>query len=76
MQADGRTVAGTFTWQEPDTVLDAGTHASVAWKFTPRDTKTYVEVTGTVAVQVNRPRRAPPSAWRASPTTMRPARPA
>lgn len=54
MQADGRTVAGTFTWQEPDTVLDAGTHASVAWKFTPRDTKTYVEVTGTVAVQVNR----------------------
>lgn len=54
MQADGRTVAGTFTWQEPDTVLDAGTHAGTAWKFTPDDTKTYVEATGTVAVQVNR----------------------
>ena len=54
MQADGRTVAGTFTWQEPDTVLDAGTHAGAAWKFTPDDTKTYVEATGTVAVQVNR----------------------
>lgn len=54
MQADGRTVAGTFTWQKPDTVLDAGTHAGAAWKFTPDDTKTYVEATGTVAVQVNR----------------------
>lgn len=54
MQADGRTVAGTFTWQEPDTVLDAGTHAGAAWKFTPDDTKTYEAVTGTVAVQVNR----------------------
>lgn len=54
MQADGRTVAGTFTWQEPDTVLDAGTHAGAAWKFMPDDTKTYVEATGTVAVQVNR----------------------
>ncbi len=40
MQADGRTVAGTFTWQEPDTVLDAGTHAGAAWKFMPDDTKT------------------------------------
>ena len=54
MQADGRTVAGTFTWQEPDTVLDAGTHAGAAWKFMPDDTKTYVEATGTVTVQVNR----------------------
>lgn len=54
MQADGRTVAGTFTWQEPDTVLDAGTHAGAVWKFMPDDTKTYVEATGTVAVQVNR----------------------
>ena len=54
MQADGRTVAGTFTWQKPDTVLDAGTHAGAAWKFTPDDTKTYVEATGTVTVQVNR----------------------
>lgn len=54
MQADGRTVAGTFTWQEPDTVLDAGTHAGAAWKFMPDDTKTYVEATGTVAVQVNK----------------------
>lgn len=54
MQADGRTVAGTFTWQEPDTVLDAGAHTGAAWKFMPDDTKTYVEATGTVAVQVNR----------------------
>ena len=54
MQADGRTVAGTFTWQEPDTVLDAGTHAGAAWKFMPDDTKTYAEATGTVTVQVNR----------------------
>ena len=54
MQADGRTVAGTFTWQEPDTVLDAGTHAGAAWKFMPDDTKTYVEATGTVTVQVNK----------------------
>lgn len=43
MQADGRTVAGTFTWQEPDTVLDAGAHTGAAWKFMPDDTKTYVE---------------------------------
>lgn len=54
MQADGRTVAGTFSWQEPDTVLDAGTHAGAVWKFMPDDTKTYVEATGTVTVQVNR----------------------
>lgn len=54
MQADGRTVAGTFTWQEPDTVLDAGTHAGAAWNFMPDDTKTYVEATGTVTVQVNK----------------------
>lgn len=54
MQADGRTVAGTFTWQEPDTVLDAGAHTGAVWKFMPDDTKTYVEATGTVTVQVNR----------------------
>ena len=46
-------VEGTFLWQQPDTILTAGTHSDAAWKFTPKNTETYAETTGTVTVKVN-----------------------
>ena len=54
MKADDTVVPGTFAWQAPDTVLDAGTHNNVAWKFTPADAQTYEEITGVANVKVNK----------------------
>ena len=54
MKADDTVVPGTFAWQTPDTVLDAGIHNNVAWKFTPNDTQIYEEITGVANVKVNK----------------------
>ena len=44
-------VAGTFTWENPNEVLNAGTHPA-GWKFTPNDGTHYIEVTGESEVTV------------------------
>ena len=55
MKAGDTVVEGTFTWQNPDTVLDASNLGSdVGWKFTPKDGDTYTEVTGTATVKVDK----------------------
>ena len=58
MKAGDATIDGTFTWQNPDTVLDAGTHWNTAWKFTPNETKLYKETSGTAAVTVNKAKQS------------------
>lgn len=51
---DGETeVAGTFTWENPNEVLDTGTHQA-GWKFTPNDGTQYIEVTGKSEVTVDK----------------------
>ena len=51
----GDEVKGTFTWQNPDTVLDASDLGSDAeWKFTPTDKAAYTEATGTATVKVDK----------------------
>lgn len=42
---------GTFVWQTPDAILDAGRHADLGWKFTP-DNYTYAEASGTAEIIV------------------------
>ena len=46
-------VPGTFSWSEPDAVLDAGSHQA-EWTFTPNNEDTYLETSGTVQVTVNK----------------------
>lgn len=53
MTANGKEITGTFAWQNPDAVLNAG-NQQAAWKFTPEDTQTYAETTGTTTVKVNK----------------------
>ena len=54
----GDEVKGTFTWQNPDTVLDASDLGSDAeWKFTPTDKAAYTEATGTATVKVDKARQ-------------------
>ena len=53
MTANGRKITGTFTWQNADTVLNVG-NQEATWKFTPDDTQTYAETTGTTTVRVNK----------------------
>lgn len=53
MTANGREITGTFAWQNPDGVLNAGNQVA-AWKFTPEDTQTYAETTDTTTVRVNK----------------------
>ena len=50
------TVDGTFSWQLPgDTILDASTLGhNVGWKFTPKDGRTYAEVTDIATVKVDK----------------------
>ena len=52
MTANGREITGTFAWQNPDGVLNAG-NQEATWKFTPDDTQTYAETTCTTTVKVN-----------------------
>lgn len=54
MKNSGTDVLGTFAWQSPNSILSAGTHGNVVWKFTPSDTAKYVEVSGLASVQVDR----------------------
>ena len=54
----GDEVKGTFTWQNPDTVLDASDLGSDAeWKFTPTDKAAYTEAAGTATVKVDKARQ-------------------
>ena len=54
MMTDGQEeIPGTFAWESPDSVLDAGSQQAT-WKFTPEDTQTYAETTGTTTVKVNK----------------------
>lgn len=51
---------GTFAWQTPDVVLDAGTYPELGWKFTPDD-YTYAEASGTAEITVKRAKLTDPA---------------
>lgn len=51
---------GTFAWQTPDVVLDAGTYQELGWKFTPDD-YTYAEAFGTAEITVKRAKLTDPA---------------
>ena len=53
MTANGREITGTFAWQNPNAVLNAG-NQQAAWKFTPEDTQTYAGTSDTTMVRVNK----------------------
>lgn len=53
MTAGGSEIDGTFAWNNPDAVLNAG-NQQATWKFTPADTQNYAETTGTTTVRVNK----------------------
>ena len=54
MMTDGlEEISGTFVWENPDKILDAG-NQEARWKFIPADTQTYAETTGTTTVKVNK----------------------
>lgn len=53
MTANGREIPGTFTWENPGAVLNAG-NQQATWKFTPDDTQIYAETTDTTTVRVNK----------------------
>ena len=54
------TIQGTFAWQTPDAILDAGRHADLVWKFIPAD-YTYAEASGTAAITVKQARLTDPA---------------
>ena len=47
-------VAGAFTWVNPDAKPDKAGAYTAEWKFTPEDSDTYAEVTGTTEITVNK----------------------
>lgn len=51
---------GTFAWQTPDAILDAGRHADLVWKFIPAD-YTYAEASGTAEITVKRAKLTDPA---------------
>lgn len=51
---------GTFVWQTPDAILDAGRHADLVWKFIPAD-YTYAEASGTAEITVKQARLTDPA---------------
>lgn len=51
---------GTFAWQTPDVVLDAGTYTELGWKFTP-DNYTYAEASGTAEITVKQAKLTDPA---------------
>ena len=53
MKEGDKAVPGEFTWTQPDAAPVAGEY-TVEWKFTPEDTATYLETTGTVTITVNK----------------------
>lgn len=54
------TIQGTFAWQTPDVVLDAGTYRELGWKFTP-DNYTYAEASGTAEITVKQAKLTGPA---------------
>lgn len=57
---DPTTIQGTFAWQTPDAILDAGTYTELGWKFIPVD-YTYAEASGTAAITVKRAKLTDPA---------------
>ena len=53
MKEGDKAVPGTFAWTQPDAAPVAGEYTA-EWKFTPEDTATYLETTGTVTITVNK----------------------
>lgn len=53
-------IPGTFAWQTPDAILDAGRHADLVWKFIPAD-YTYAEASGTAEITVKRAKLSDPA---------------
>lgn len=51
---------GTFVWQTPDAILDAGTYKDLVWKFIPVD-YTYAEASGTAEITVKQARLTDPA---------------
>lgn len=51
---------GTFAWQTPDAILDAGRHADLVWKFIPAD-YTYAEASGTAEITVKQDKLTDPA---------------
>lgn len=54
------TIQGTFAWQTPDAILDAGRHADLVWKFIPAD-YTYAEASGTAEITVKQDKLTDPA---------------
>lgn len=54
------TTPGTFAWQTPGAILDAGTYKDLVWKFIPVD-YTYAEASGTAAITVKQARLTDPA---------------
>ena len=57
---DPTTIQGTFAWQTPDAILDAGRHADLVWKFIPAD-YTYAEASGTAEIIVKQAKLTDPA---------------
>lgn len=53
-------IQGTFAWQTPDAILDAGRHADLVWKFIPAD-YTYAEASGTAEITVKQAKLTDPA---------------
>lgn len=53
-------IPGTFAWQTPDAILDAGRHADLVWKFIP-DNYTYAEASGTAEITVKQDKLTDPA---------------
>lgn len=51
MKDGNKKVAGTFSWNSPDTIPAGGTY-NAEWTFTPDDENTYAKVTGNTEVTV------------------------
>lgn len=51
---------GTFAWQTPDAILDAGTYKDLVWKFIPVD-YTYAEASGTAEITVKQAKLTDPA---------------
>lgn len=54
------TIQGTFVWQTPDAILDAGRHADLVWKFIPAN-YTYAEASGTAEITVKQAKLTDPA---------------
>ena len=54
MKYDNVTVEGTFEWETPDEKPDAAAAYLAKWIFTPTDSLTYAEVSGTTKILVNK----------------------